>query len=228
MSKSSTKQRQGSESTKRQDAILIDMESVTLRWGSQVPDDAGAARTRLVEMAELCFNQKGILQTSIEDIARAAQVSRATVYRYFDGRDDLVLAVILRTADRYLNRIRPHVDEFDSLADVVVEWIVRTERAARRDASLSLLFNVEGARVTGSIIAGSSVALFERVTEFFRPYFERFDDEVRQEVDVQTASEWILRMLLSLLTVEGPRRRSQDGERLLLRTYLVPAICNMD
>lgn len=198
-----------------------------LRWGSEAPEGVDDAKARLLDAAQACFAVRGMKLSTVEDIARQAQVSRATVYRYFDGRDDIVSAVVLRTADRYLLRIRPHVDEFDSLAEVIVEWVVRTERAARRDPHLSMLFNVDEAATLGSA-ASTSVALFERVTEFFRPYFDTYSDEVRPGVGVVEASEWILRLLLSLLTVAGPRRRTQDGTRQFLRTYLVPSLLVSD
>lgn len=196
-----------------------------LRWGAAAPDDLDAAKSRLIDAAEECFRRLGIAKATVEDIAREAKVSRATVYRYFDGRDDLVLGVLLRDTDRHLGRIRPKIEQLKSLADVVVEFVVLTEQATRRDPSLSLLFTVDEARFAGGIIAGASLVLFERITEFFRPFLARWSDQAAPGVDVAGASEWILRTLLSLLTVRGPHLRTIDGQRRYLRTYLVPAIC---
>lgn len=164
------------------------------------------------------------MNTTVEDIARAAHVSRATVYRYFDGRDALVLGVLLRDTDRHLERIRPRVERQATLADAIVEFVDVTARAARRDASLGMLFTGGAARMTGGIIAGASVALFERIAAFFRPLFERWSDEVRPGTDVVDASEWILRVLLSMITVDGTKRRSREAERDFIKRYLVPGI----
>lgn len=196
----------------------------TLRWGADAPDDIAAARERLLDAAETCFEQYGIIKTTVEDIARTAHVSRATVYRYFEGRDALILGVLLRDTDRHLARIGARIERQTSLGDAIVEFVDVTARAARRDVSLGLLFTGEAARMTGGIIAGASVALFERVTAFFRPLFERWSDQVRPGTDVADASEWILRMLLSMLTVKGPRRRSREAQRAFIERYLVLAI----
>lgn len=196
-----------------------------MRWGDDAPDDLDSAKARLVDAAEECFRRLGIVKTTVEDIAREAKVSRATVYRYFEGRDDLVLGVMLRDTDRHLARIRPQMEQLTTLADVVVEFVAVTARAAHRDPTLSLLFTVDEERVAGGIIAGASLGLFERVRDFFRPFFARWGDQVAPGVDVAGASEWILRSLLSTLTVRGPQRRTADGQRQYLRTYLVPAIC---
>ncbi|MCU4187462.1 TetR/AcrR family transcriptional regulator [Acidiferrimicrobium sp. IK] len=64
-----------------------------LRWGSDIPDDTGAARSRLLDAAESCFADLGFSKTTVEVIAQRARASRATVYRYFEGRDHLVLQV---------------------------------------------------------------------------------------------------------------------------------------
>lgn len=201
------------------------MQTSDLRWGADAPDDLDSAKSRLIDAAEECFGRLGIAKTTVEDIAKEAKVSRATVYRYFEGRDDLVLGVLLRDTDRHLARIRPRMEQLGSLSDVIVEFVVLTERATRRDPSLSLLFTVDEARLAGGIIAGASLVLFERVTDFFRPFFARWPAQVGRGVDVIGASEWILRTLLSLLTVRGPHLRAANGQRQYLRTYLVPAIC---
>lgn len=205
------------------------MSGTALRWGDRVPGDHLDARAKLLDAAELCFARHGVLKTTVEDIARAAHVSRATVYRYFDGgRDELVLGVILRDTDRYLDRVRTRIARQASLADAIVEFVELSVRSARRDPSLGLLFSVDEARATGGRIAGSSVALFERIEAFFDPVFEQWRDQLRPEIDPADATEWIVRAMLSLLTLDGPRRRSRDTTRALLRTYLVPAIARSD
>ena len=47
---------------------------------------------------------------------------------------------------------------------------------------------------------------------------------LRTDLDVDELSEWVLRCLLSLLTVEGPRHHSAADERELLAMFLAPAL----
>jgi AcrR family transcriptional regulator len=199
---------------------------VGLRWGANTPQGSDAARALLVDAAEGCFREFGFANTTVDTVARRANVSRATVYRYFDGRDELVVEVVLRTADRYLRRLRPEIDELTSLAEVVVEWVVRVERATRRDSMLSLLWQPDMEISSAAMMVAASAGLFERMMDFFAPYFQRFAGELRQGVDLPGVTEWILRILVSFLTVEGVNRRSRDGQRAYLRLYMVPAICS--
>jgi AcrR family transcriptional regulator len=174
--------------------------------------------------AAKCFERHGIMKTTVEDIAKAANVSRATVYRYFDNRDEIVLAVMLRDTDRHLSRIKSRIERQSGLGNALVEFVDVTVRAARRDPSLGMLFTGEAARMTGSIIAGGSVSLFERVTAFLKPMFTLWREELRPGVEPSDASEWVLRILLSILTVDGPKRRSPESTRAYIERFLVPAI----
>ncbi|HET7590336.1 MAG TPA: helix-turn-helix domain-containing protein [Solirubrobacterales bacterium] len=52
------------------------------------------ARTKILEASRRLFARRGFSETSMADIARAAQVARATVYNNFDDKQD-ILAVII-------------------------------------------------------------------------------------------------------------------------------------
>ena len=198
-----------------------------LRWGANAPDDTRAARELLIDAAETCFQRFGVNKTTIEDVAATAKVSRATVYRYFVDRDDLILGVVLREAERFLARMSSRVDRASNFGDGLVDFAAYTLRAVRADANLALLFAPEIAGVTTSV-AGASKALFSMVTEFLRPYFEAANKAgvLRPGLDLDDAAEWTLRTILSLMTVEGPRPRTETQLKDFLRTFLVPVLLN--
>ena len=52
-------------------------------------------RQRILEATYVCVARWGLSKTTVEDAAREAGLSRATVYRYFPGgRDELIDAVV--------------------------------------------------------------------------------------------------------------------------------------
>lgn len=195
-----------------------------LRWGSDAPKDNDAARERLLDAAEACF-RRGVTKTTVEDVAAAAHVSRATVYRYFPDRDALVLGVLLRDARRFLGRLQTVIDAEPSLEQAVVRGVLYTVDAVEADHNLARLFAPEVSGIT-TAIAGASNALFELVTQFLHPLLDaaRINGELRADVDAEQAAEWILRAVLSLLTVPGPNRRGAHEKQRLLETFLVPAL----
>jgi len=203
----------------------------TLResWRNDTPASLDAARDRLIDAAEACFSRFGVSKTTLEDIASEAGVSRATVYRYFDGgRDEIILGVVLREAKEFLDGLQRRVQREPDLADAIVEGITYTIAAVRKNEHLALLFAPEVAGETTSI-AGASTALFELTTDFLRPIFEQAHRQgrLREGVIAEEAAEFVLRVILSLLAVDGPRRRSDAKQRQFLRTFCAGAIVDL-
>jgi AcrR family transcriptional regulator len=52
------------------------------------------ARTKILEASRKLFARRGFSETSMGDIARSAQVARATVYNNFDDKRDILAAII--------------------------------------------------------------------------------------------------------------------------------------
>lgn len=52
------------------------------------------ARTKILEASRKLFSRRGFSETSMGDIARSAQVARATVYNNFDDKRDILAAII--------------------------------------------------------------------------------------------------------------------------------------
>lgn len=190
-------------------------------WRSDAPASVEAARDRLIDAAEACFARVGVEKTTLEDIATGAGVSRATVYRYFEGgRDEIILGVVLREAHKFLDGLGRRVQRESTMADAIVEGVLYTVASVRKNEHLALLFAPEVAGQT-TAIAGASTALFELTFDFLRPIFDqaRIDGTLREGVVAEEAAEFVLRMILSLLSVPGPRVRSAAKERAFVRTF---------
>jgi AcrR family transcriptional regulator len=52
------------------------------------------ARTKILEVSRKLFARRGFAETSMGDIAKAAQVARATVYNNFDDKQDILAEII--------------------------------------------------------------------------------------------------------------------------------------
>ena len=55
---------------------------------------AALHRARIMTAAERLFSEKGYAQTTIDDISKAAEYSRRTIYAYFDSKEDILLHII--------------------------------------------------------------------------------------------------------------------------------------
>jgi AcrR family transcriptional regulator len=106
---------------------------------------------QLVDVAERLFAARGHHGTSIEEIVRAAGVSRPIFYDHFTSKDDVYLAC-LRRARRELDAcIAAAVDQHDQPSDQLASGIrAYFEFVDRHAASWDVLFG-RGAAVAGPI-----------------------------------------------------------------------------
>ena len=70
------------------------------------PEKRQERRTNIIRAARNVFLRHGYRKTALEDVARAASVGKATLYHYFDGKDDLFGAVVSEMFQEYLTRQR--------------------------------------------------------------------------------------------------------------------------
>jgi AcrR family transcriptional regulator len=73
-------------------------------------DGAADARQRILDGASELFYQDGIRATGINTIISYSGVAKATFFKYFPAKDDLVLAWLQQPASRWLDRIRTELD----------------------------------------------------------------------------------------------------------------------
>lgn len=181
-------------------------------------------RQRLVDAAEVCFRRHGLVKTTIEDIAAEALVSRSTVYRHVGDRDELLLEVLLRAADRFFDRLERRVRREATIGDALVDGVIYTLTSVRRDEDLMMLFAPEAIGYT-TRIAGSSEAIFARTSERLRPAIElaQAAGELRSDLSVEETAQWLTRIVFSLLMLPGGPMSAREVRDQLQR-FLVPAL----
>ncbi len=184
-----------------------------------------AARDRLIDAAEASLLSRGLAGTTMEEVARAAQVSRMTLYRHFPNKEELFLAVLLRDGERIVTKLRKHLARVEEVDTWIVEGMLFCIRELPKRPIHQMLFAPEAAGLTAAFTL-SSKQLFGIGEAFVRPILEpaRAQGLLRDELDTQDILEWIIRIVLSYLTVPGPKRRSQQATRELLRACFLPGI----
>ena len=71
---------------------------------------SGGKREQIIEGAVKVFGEYGLRKTTVEDIVREAGVARATVYKYFDTKEEIFDAVFEREAEQMIAAIEEAVD----------------------------------------------------------------------------------------------------------------------
>lgn len=182
-------------------------------------------RERLLDGAEECLKRFGLSKTTAEDIARAAGLSRATVYRQFGTRDAIVAAVTTREAERCASAAIDALRRFDDIGDWIVEGFLFCLREIPQRPLLAQLGG-PGELVAASRIVLGSARMRTIGADLLRPMLEaaRREGRLVDDFDLDEFSEWVLRALMSYLAVRSPVHRDEDALRPMLRRMLLPAI----
>ena len=160
---------------------------------AEAPSLSPTIEDRAVRATLACVARHGLTKTTFDDVAREAGCARATLYRYFGGKRQLVRITIAREAARIAASVRDAADAERTVEDAVVAMFVRAARELREHEALQFLFAFEpeivlphvtfdaGNRFLGS--AGSAIA----------PALARFLPSER----VDRAGEWLARVVLT-------------------------------
>lgn len=183
-------------------------------------------RDRIIESADRCFRHYGVAKTTIEDIAADVGVSRATVYRYVEGgREEIVLAVLLTEARDQFQEVIEQFARVEGPTDRLIAIMVEMVFLNRENDQLSALFNAESLGIS-SALPGSTDLIIEGMLELIGPLFEaaRESGELRSDVTDREIAEWMLRVVMSLLSFEGDAGQSRERTQRMLESFLIPSL----
>lgn len=192
------------------------------------PDDAGHdPHGDVLDAARDLFAVHGIQRTTMEDVARAAGLSRITIYRRMESKEALVEQVVMREFRRYFDRFLVEIAEAHTLADRVVVGFAGSLRAIRGNALISGVIAAEPGLVAPSIVGegGRTLAV---VGQFLAGQLRREQaaGHVGADVDVDVVAELMVRLTSSLLVIPSRLIDLDDDEQLeaIARDYLVPLL----
>lgn len=82
-------------------------------------DRPSAARARLLSTATQIFYTEGINSVGVDRIITEANVTRATLYRHFSGKEQLVTAYLVEASEGIRKRTNALIAESNSAADAI-------------------------------------------------------------------------------------------------------------
>ncbi len=182
-------------------------------------------RERLLDSAEGCLEQFGPQKTSMEDVARSAGMSRATVYRYFENRDALLLGVASRQSSALASEAISYLSRFNTISDWLVEGLLFTLRELPNRPVFASLVTSLDSRASGNLLLGST-GLVQIGVNVLQPMFANAKAQglLRDDIDPEMLIEWLLRMLWTYLNAPSQVATDEEGMRKLFRMMLIPAV----
>src|ERR1700735_1432049 len=101
----------------------------------------GRSLQRILDGAMATLSRRGATQLSMSDVCEAAGVSRATLYRYFARKEDLLAAVGEHVSRNFVQGINKAVAESRTPAErlrLVLEFFIRYTAQVKSDRMLEI------------------------------------------------------------------------------------------
>lgn len=179
--------------------------------------------TAILDAAQQVFEQYGARRANVEDVARAAGISRSTLYRAYPNKEALLEAVLLRQFDDFLT-------ELDRVAadlpprEAVVECFARGLALTREIPLLARLAESEPDVVTAAGTASQSTLVLGSATRVAATL--RRSGATMPDDELHTVAELMLRVSWTYLLNPhgGLDVTDEDAVRDYARRYLAPLV----
>ncbi|HSS23840.1 MAG TPA: TetR/AcrR family transcriptional regulator [Mycobacterium sp.] len=189
------------------------------REGSQGGDWLASRRTevaadRILDAAEELYTQRDQASIGMNEIARAAGCSRATLYRYFENREALRTAYVHRETRRLGRAIKEQIHGIDDPRERLIASITATLRMVRDSPALASWFAITRPPIGGELAEKSEV-----ITALAAAFVNSLGPE--EPAIVERRARWVVRVITSLLMYPG---QDQADERAMIEEFVVPIV----
>ena len=177
-------------------------------------------QTRIVEAAITCVKRWGVEKVSLNDIAKEAGVTRPTVYSYFSNRDEVIQHALLQSAYTFGDKALKHIGKFDTAEERTIEAVIYALKNLPKEPYLTLIKDTGMSSIINT--HGLSTPEGQRI---LRALFQVIlMDSTKSDDDIDEIAEVTARLMLSLLTIESPKKRNDKELRAFLNRRLLPML----
>jgi AcrR family transcriptional regulator len=182
-------------------------------------EDKGA---RIRDAALVCIGRFGLAKTTVDDIAREAGCSRATLYRYFDGKPAILRAAVAAERERVTTALVDTGRAEPTFADAVVAVVLRGAREVRGHDALQFLLAHEPEAVLGHLAFVPGDRVLVTVGDAIAPAFDRW----LSPDDCTRAGDWLARLVRAYALMPHPPVDLTDpaAARTFLTALVIPGL----
>ena len=176
---------------------------------------------RVLDATLTCIARVGVAKTTLDDVAREAGCARATVYRYFPGKQPLLNAVVAREADRIAAAVLHAASAADDLTDAASAVLMTGAEFLLDHDALRFVLTVEPELLLPHISFARGDVMLALCASRVAPAFTRFLDPEH----TLRLSEWLVRIGLSYLcSPEATDLLDHERVRALVEDFVLPGL----
>jgi AcrR family transcriptional regulator len=181
-----------------------------------------AARERILAATLVTLARYGVGKTTLEDVAKEAGCARATVYRYFGGKSQLLGAAVEHESVRILAAIDASVVDGMPVDDALVAMATTAAHELLEHDALQFVLAHEPELILPWITFSGGDTFFAATSVALAPTFSRF----LPAAQAARAAEWCTRVLLAYLGAQqAPITLTEPREvRMLVSEFIAPAL----
>nr|WP_134429812.1 TetR/AcrR family transcriptional regulator [Mycobacterium ulcerans] len=172
------------------------------------------AADRILDAAERLYTEHDPASIGMNEIARAAGCSRATLYRYFESREALRTAYVHRETLRLGREIMQQIGDIDDPRDQLITSITATLRMVRQRPALATWFASTRPPIGGELAGQSEV-----IAGLAAAFLQSLGPEA--PAAVERRARWTVRVIVSLLMFPG---QDEADERAMLEEFVAPVV----
>jgi AcrR family transcriptional regulator len=142
---------------------------------------------RVLDAAKRSCERWGFEKVTIDDIAAAARVSRATIYRMFPGGKDVLFdALRVRELEHFFATLLSRVEGAATLEDLLVRAVVAATNELRADEHLALMLASEPGTTLSDLTVDGLPRIIRFANAFLAPLAQRYleREQARAVIDV--------------------------------------------
>jgi AcrR family transcriptional regulator len=189
--------------------------------------ESPSVKERVLEGALVSIGRYGLARTTVDDVAQAAGVSRATIYRHFPGgREQIVADTVAWEQARFFMRLGEAIAGAPDICVLLEDALVFARQALAEHQVFQRVVQTEPERLL-PLLTVESFRILPMIGAFLVPYLERERDagRLRSGADVGRTADYIARMVLSCIGATGVYDLDDPAEvRLLVREQLLAGV----
>lgn len=177
---------------------------------------------RILDAALTCVGRVGLAKTTLDDVAREAGCARATLYRYFANKSELVRVAVGREIRALHDELVAIGESAPTVGDAVVGIVLHGSRRIVGHDALQFVLRCEPEIVLPYLtFSAGDEFLAEAGNLVGRALLAHLPPELAER-----AGEWVARVAFAYLTPAGsPVDMTDDAQVIeLVRTFVLPGL----